>query len=590
MTGTAGRTVWLASYPKSGNTWVRAVVTALGTHPHLFGVDHLVSGAQPQHVGAALGAYGLDPRWLSGDELDALRDALCRRMGMAAPGDVPVLRKTHERYRPGAPGREPFPAGATRAAILVVRDPRDVACSFAPFFDVTVDEAIAAMARAGGEPEANAAQAQTASPWGTWSSHATSWLAGDVPFPVHLVRYEDLQADAAGTLLPVFEAIGLPCTAATLAAAAERAAFDRLQQSEAARGFKETSPRTRQFFRGGRSGGWRDELAPVQAAAIEAAHGDAMRMLGYLPADDPLHLPAWLGIRVRSGAVPAELPDSARPRPWIQATPTAALLRFRGGAGLLVEDGTDVTVDAGTGQADQVGWMVQGWAVTLAMLQRGLLSLHASTVVVGGQVLAIAGDRGAGKSTTSMALRARGHRLLCDDVTVVEFRDGGAWTTPFWRNVHLLEDSAAALGVDFATLPALGAGRVKSAFRAEDPAGASQRIDRIVVLAPGDDDTAVRIEHPAGAARLATLVAHTSRDGVAPVVLGQERYFAQVTRLADVVPVTVVHRPRPGWTLDAVLDAIESDATGIETDGPGTDGLGTDGPGTDGLGTDGLGR
>ncbi|MDP1820860.1 MAG: sulfotransferase domain-containing protein [Acidimicrobiales bacterium] len=564
----AARTVWLASYPKSGNTWVRAVVTALGTHPHLFGVDHLVSGAQPQHVGAALGAYGLDPRWLSGDELDVLRDALCRRMGAGGPGDPPVLRKTHERYRPGMPGREPFPADATRAAILVVRDPRDVACSFAPFFDVTIDEAIAAMARDGGEPEANAAQAQTASPWGTWSTHAMSWLSDDVPFPVHLVRYEDLQSDAAGTLQPVLEAVGLPCTPDTLAAAVEQARFDRLQESEATRGFKETSPRTRQFFRSGRSGGWHNELAAGQAAAIVDAHADAMRVLGYLPADDPLHLPAALGIRVRSGSVPAGLADAVRPRPWIQVTPTAALLRFRGGAGLLVEDGTDVTVDAGTGQADQVGWMVQGWAVTLAMLQRGLLSLHASTVVVGGHVLAIAGDRGAGKSTTSMALRTRGHRLLCDDVTVVEFRDGGAWTTPFWRNVHLLEDAAAAVGVDFALLPALGSGRVKSAFRAEDPADVPQRLERIVVLAPGDSDEAVRVEHPAGAARLATLVAHTSRDGVAPVVLGQERYFAQVAHLADVVPITVVHRPRSGWSLDAVLDAIEADA-----DGPGSDGL-----------------
>ena len=37
-----------------------------------------------------------------------------------------------------------------------------------------------------------------------------------------------------------------------------------------------------------------------------------------------------------------------------------------------------------------------GWAVTLAMLQRGDLSLHAATVRIGDEVVAIAGDRGAG--------------------------------------------------------------------------------------------------------------------------------------------------------------------------------------------------
>ncbi|MDQ1246885.1 MAG: hypothetical protein QG597_1253, partial [Actinomycetota bacterium] len=112
-----GRTVWLASYPKSGNTWMRAIVTALGTHPHLFGVNQLDSGSQPNHVGAAMGWLGLDPRWLERDEVDALRDSLVRRWGVIDDDDAgsratdpdaadareaarrrPLLRKTHEVY------------------------------------------------------------------------------------------------------------------------------------------------------------------------------------------------------------------------------------------------------------------------------------------------------------------------------------------------------------------------------------------------------------------------------------------------------------------------------------------------------------
>ena len=48
-----GRTVWLASYPKSGNTWIRAIVTALSTHPHFFEVNRLQSGAQPFALAAS---------------------------------------------------------------------------------------------------------------------------------------------------------------------------------------------------------------------------------------------------------------------------------------------------------------------------------------------------------------------------------------------------------------------------------------------------------------------------------------------------------------------------------------------------------
>lgn len=563
MTASAGRTVWLASYPKSGNTWVRAIVTALGTHPELFGVDHLSSGSQPHHVGAALGVFGLDTRWLTDDETQLVRDALTRRLSATGDSGAPVLRKTHETYRAGAPGVAPFPVEATRAAILVVRDPRDVACSSAAFFGTTVDEAIEAMGKDGGEPSANVARSQTAQPWGTWSSHACSWLADDVPFPVHVVRYEDLVADAVATLHPVFTAVGIDCSREELAAAVEQARFDRLQDSEAERGFRGTHPNTEQFFRRGVDGGWRDELTDDQVAMIEDDHAEVMARLGYSPSvsidvSDWRWLPPSLGMRVREGALPASLVDAAQPRPWIQVTPSSALLRFRGRAGLLVENGTDVVVDRGVSGADDVGWMVQGWAVTLAMLQRGMLSLHASTVRIGDRVVAIAGTRGAGKSTTAMGLRARGHTLLCDDVTLVEFRDGGAWTTPYSRNVHLLEDAAAAVGVDFDSLAPLGRGRVKAAFRAEAPAADTRRIDSILVLSPSDVPS-VTTRHLGGANRMAALLEHTTRDGIAPIVLGQERYFAQVAQLADIVPITLVERPRESWTLDAVLDAIEAD-------------------------------
>ena len=44
------RTVWLASFPKSGNTWLRAIIAGLTTHEHLFAVNQLGSGAQPNYV------------------------------------------------------------------------------------------------------------------------------------------------------------------------------------------------------------------------------------------------------------------------------------------------------------------------------------------------------------------------------------------------------------------------------------------------------------------------------------------------------------------------------------------------------------
>lgn len=590
-----GRTVWLASYPKSGNTWMRAIITALGTHRHLFAVNQLGSGSQPNHLNSALSSFGLDPRWLDRTEGDALRSAMIVQIGTHSPDAAdpeapggesgpppPIFRKTHEVYRGGPPGAEPFPLAGTRAAILVVRDPRDVACSYAPFFGVDLPEAVSALARDRGSSLASPARMHTAQPWGSWSSHGQSWLAPDVPFPVHVIRYEDLQADAVATCAPVFAAVGLATSDAELQQAVEQARFDRLASQEAERGFRETSPRTRTFFRKGRTGGWREELPPDLVAAVEADQDETMARFGYEFTTEPadrtaladvrasrsrqdrsnwLSLPPHLGISVSRGDIPTELPDAEHPKPWIQVLPDQALVRFQRGAGLYVRDGRDVTVSWEPDPAqptDDPSWLIQGWAVTLAMLQRGELSLHAATIGIGNETIAVAGHRGAGKSTTAMGLRNRGHRLLVDDVTLIEFHDGTAWTTPFPRNVHLLPDAAAAVGLDFEALPMLAGGRVKAAFRAEDPPVEPRRIDRIVVLAPQLTATEVTVTEAHGAERLATLVGHTRRDGIAPLVLGHSRYFELLARLADTTEVFVVRRPRQEKTLAEVLDVIES--------------------------------
>ena len=579
-----GRTVWLASFPKSGNTWMRAIITALGTHRALFAVNQLGSGAQPNFVSGALPAWGLDTRWLDRAEVDCVRAQLIERSGVPVEDGptTPIVRKTHEIWRPGVTGGEPFPVEATRAAIHVVRDPRDVACSYAPFFGLDLRDAVDAIGREGGaEAASSPARLQTAQPWGSWSSHTASWLSDDVPFPVLTIRYEDLQADAVAALGPVFRAVGLDCSDEELSAAVDQARFDRLQESERERGFRETSPKTRSFFRSGRAGGWREELPPELVAAVEADHAEIMQRLGYDLTTDAggrsglaqvrasrrrqerspwWELPPELGLSVERGPVPEELPDAERPRPWIQVTPTEALVRFSGGSGLWVRNGRDVTVqwDPEPGEeSDDPSWLLHGWAVTLSALQRGDLSLHAATVKLGDEVVAIAGHRGAGKSTTSMALRQAGHQLLVDDVTLLELRADGAWMLPYSRNVHLLPDAAEALGMDFDGLSLLAGGRTKAAFLPEDPPRVVQRIDRVVVLAPSEDADCVTLSEATGSQRLAALLAHTSRDGIAPLVLGQQRYFELMVRLASAVPVHVLRRPRTGWTLDEVVSQIE---------------------------------
>ena len=116
-----------------------------------------------------------------------------------------------------------------------------------------------------------------------WSGHVESWRSA--PFPVLVVRYEDLLADTAGQLARMTRFLGLAGAAdgRRLRRAAAAADFTRLQEQEARDGFHHRLPRCRRFFRSGRSGDWRRHLSAAQALRVTRRHGAVMRACGYDP-------------------------------------------------------------------------------------------------------------------------------------------------------------------------------------------------------------------------------------------------------------------------------------------------------------------
>jgi aryl sulfotransferase len=59
--------------------------------------------------------------------------------------------------------------------------------------------------------------------------------------------------------------------------------LDELQRQEASKGFRESRPGQKRFFRAGRIGEWREVLTPTQVRTIEERCGDVMAAWGYKP-------------------------------------------------------------------------------------------------------------------------------------------------------------------------------------------------------------------------------------------------------------------------------------------------------------------
>jgi aryl sulfotransferase len=277
--------IWLASYPKSGNTWFRLLVANLSATEQPADINNM---DERGGIASARGVFDfhtmLDAGLLSHDETDVLRPRVYEAMAADDDADAPRLVKAHDAYL-ATPLGEPLMAGSRAAAgaIVIVRDPRDVASSLANHRDISVDAAIDFMAdRDAAFSAAKGAQAtQLRQRLLDWSGHAASWL-DQADIPVHLVRYEDLQTDPLPTFMAAMAFVGRHLTPADAARAIDFARFDRLQAQEVEHGFTEWRPRGGGlFFRRGEAQAWRRELTAEQVQRIESAHGAMMRRLGY---------------------------------------------------------------------------------------------------------------------------------------------------------------------------------------------------------------------------------------------------------------------------------------------------------------------
>ena len=248
-----GAIIWLASYPKSGNTWIRALLHNL-----------LVNEEKPVDInslnwfclGESKGEYysKLDPRPLttiSDREIAELRLKVHESLTLASPDSVFV--KTHN-YLGEWEGVPLVNMDVTAGAIYILRNPLDVVISYSHHFGVATDEAIAQMAhRETGTPTTPTNVRQV---YGSWSSNVESWTGNPNP-GIHVVRYEDLTAKPMQAVTAMARFLGLDPPRRRIQRTINNSSFKVLKSQEEKHGFVERSAHAR-FFRAGKTGQWRD--------------------------------------------------------------------------------------------------------------------------------------------------------------------------------------------------------------------------------------------------------------------------------------------------------------------------------------------
>ena len=259
--------IWLASYPKSGNTWVRFLLYSA--------------------------IYG--PAKNSLDIAKKIPD-IHRPIPFDPPADGALMCKTHFAYTPKHPK-----ADQTTKAVLIIRDPRDVffsALNYRRLSGMTVsqmsDEDFAQRyIAAKGDPDFQSLG------FGTWESHIRSWQENGT-FPVHTVKYEDLKSNPADSLLEIGTFVGHSFTAEQVDTAVKASSFDSMRAMEirekhqqakkpsaSGKGHSlfigtDSARQSKTFFMNtGKTGQSLASISPAIERAFNGAFGPAMEAFGY---------------------------------------------------------------------------------------------------------------------------------------------------------------------------------------------------------------------------------------------------------------------------------------------------------------------
>lgn len=283
MNNNSNNIFWLASYPKSGNTWFRIFLTCLLSNNETpLDINNIGYGQKPNRRQTFDEINGFSSTSLSIDEINQIRPTTLTWLNKTA--EAKLYFKTHAAY---TYNQDLTPVlGSTlngvAGAIYFIRNPLDVCISYANQNNYSIDESINLMANNQHRSHCNNTGIFIPEDILSWSEHVNSW-ANTKDIPVTVIRYEDMLDQAMATFTNACHFLGLEVSTASIKQALANCQFDRLQALEkTTTNFSEKPKTSEKFFRKGIAGDWVQTLSAKQIDRVINTHFDVMQNFGYI--------------------------------------------------------------------------------------------------------------------------------------------------------------------------------------------------------------------------------------------------------------------------------------------------------------------
>ena len=279
---------YLASYPKSGNTWCRVFITEL---------QRLAGEETPEELNlnrdVETGAIASSRLWLDDQlginscdlsfaELDPLRGRAGESAWLFAEGKR--FHKVHDAFQSlDSRGRPVVSTTGCLGVVYILRHPEDVAVSLSHFFSWPLERCVNFLLdpSAALVPSERHGGHQVRQHMGRWDQHVRSWV-DQQQLPVLVMRYEDMLVKGPETFLTLTQFLGLPDDPSLVNQALLNTSIESLQKLEdQVGGFAEKPKGAERFFRSGRSGEGAQQLTLEQRRRLAEGLPAVMRRFDY---------------------------------------------------------------------------------------------------------------------------------------------------------------------------------------------------------------------------------------------------------------------------------------------------------------------
>ena len=285
--------VWIASYPKSGNTYLRALLTN-----YLFFEYY-----KKENKFYDLSKLKFINQFPQADQFERIFTKSIIKNNFNLFNNIQLFSEFFLKYQTEYLNSKllyfykthccnfklkyPFTNNkVTKCAIYIVRDPRNVVLSYAEHSDVPINHAFKFLSSSWVGEIFNDKYRFKVEYIGSWSENIKSWLQSKLEFPVHVIKYEDLISKTKQTFLDILLFLNtyasIPYDQSNIDEIITNNSFDSLKNLEKNGLFSESVSNRNLFFNKGINRNFESELSVEIKKKIENVFYNEMKLFNYI--------------------------------------------------------------------------------------------------------------------------------------------------------------------------------------------------------------------------------------------------------------------------------------------------------------------